>query len=197
MHGLWYTRSWADLFREALIHAVLTGFYLPALTVKCVSSMVIVTLIGLQHLASLFVHPDGLIPNSFIFPGAVALAILAYFRDSKILLFAGIYSFTSKYNYLHSVLTREERANFLGEWDDPVNELSKLLVSLLFFAVFGLLLPWPSCIKFIRTCLGYQPVTYFISPKTRWFSEILVVKDALVSVTSPSALRNSKKHIHI
>ena len=69
MHGLWYERDWTDLIREAIIHILTSSLFIPAYKMKCISSIIIISLIMIQHMASLFVHPDGFLPSSFVIPG--------------------------------------------------------------------------------------------------------------------------------
>lgn len=126
MHGLWYQRDVPDLIREGIIHLVLTALYVPAYHAKCVISLVIVTVIGLQHLYSLFIEPNGFLPQLMEIPGALLLASLGYFKNANILLFAGLYSAISKVEILKLF---PETYESLGDHRDILNEITKLLVA--------------------------------------------------------------------
>jgi hypothetical protein len=132
MYGLWYERTVIDLIREGIIHLVLTALYVPAFRAKCMVSLVIITVIGLQHLASLFLDPDGFLPQFMEIPGALLLAAMGYFKNTNILLFAGIYSAVSKVEILKLC---PDLYQSLGDNADMFNEISKLIVALLLFVL--------------------------------------------------------------
>ncbi|KAL2914391.1 hypothetical protein HK105_206163 [Polyrhizophydium stewartii] len=177
MHGLWYERTWLDLGREAIIHAVLSLLYVPAWHIKCASSVAIVTLIGLQHLASLFVHPDGFLPTYAVLPGAVALGLLGYTKGSRLLFFVGLYSFVSKYNFIRWV-PASTRAG-LGSYADTTNELLKLAAATALWAAFAFWLPRPALERLALSAMRRPLPRRLLRSDTRaqyprpvWFSEL-------------------------
>ncbi|KAI8927957.1 hypothetical protein BC831DRAFT_387462, partial [Entophlyctis helioformis] len=156
MHGLWYQRTWLDLGREAIIHAVLSLLYVPAWQIKCATSMVIITLIGLQHLASLFVHPDGFLPPYIVLPGAALLGTMGYIRGSRLLFFVGLYSVVSKYEFIRLV-SHSTRAS-MGSFADTFNELLKLGVAATVWAVFAFVLPFATLERAVYRLIIRKPL---------------------------------------
>lgn len=163
MHGLWYERTYGDLIREAIIHAVVTALYLPAYKAKCIPSIVIISVIFFQHLASLFIDPNGFLPNSFHFPGAIILALSGYIKNTNLLFFAGFYSAASKIeyiNYLSKGIVEDKALR------DSTNEILKLFIAVGGYFLIILLFPFQ---KFWRRYTGDSKWEY----KPCWNSEML------------------------
>ena len=167
MHGLWYERTWLDLGREAVIHVVLSLLYVPAYRIRCATSMVIVTLIGFQHLASLFVNPDGFLTPQMVLPGSFVLALMGYIKDSPLLFFVGLYSCISKYNgYLNDLTTSSFRDEWIGSGLlDTANEILKLAIASVVWAAVYFLVPFAVVDEML-----FQPFSAYVASSLSKFS---------------------------
>ncbi|KAI3658954.1 hypothetical protein MP638_006330 [Amoeboaphelidium occidentale] len=91
-----------DLFREALIFIVVFSLYYPAYMKRSYVTAVILTVILIQH-AVVLSGSDGFLDETVIKVGAFILALVGAYHMSFPIMFAGTYSFASKfkYDYLH------------------------------------------------------------------------------------------------
>ena len=104
MHGKWNERTFEDKIREVLIILVVILLLIPAYKHKSILVTVIVIGILFDHLSQLDLLPFGG-EESFTFSapvilaGGLALGAAGIYHSSRIFLFTGIYSVTSKFNY--------------------------------------------------------------------------------------------------
>jgi hypothetical protein len=89
--GLWITRSWMDIMREFIIGKFLFfgGYYAYREKLYSISLLIFTTLV--QHLVTLFIDPNGFLPDWIIPPASLFIAFKGIQNSSLLYSFIGIY----------------------------------------------------------------------------------------------------------
>ncbi|KAI8893663.1 hypothetical protein BC833DRAFT_607622 [Globomyces pollinis-pini] len=181
MHGLWYTRTYLDLLRELLIGKLIFYTTFIAWKIRIKSLVFICVMIQLQHLSSLFINPDGFIPDYLIPPTSLFILIIGIQNQSLLFTFIGVYMTQCHFKELD--LTPLLKQN--GIHDDWL-ELFKLFFSIFVWNLIMFDLLWNSIRLNWLKCYGW-----FLNQYRRGFknSNWMIVDDGIVECNHYDLLR--------